>query len=74
MEAVRGVGNVIIESTQEILLRASFGKIQGVLATEDCGGDPGSSALCGDFTARLGGAARPMATFPQAPFHCSGGM
>lgn len=50
MEAIRIVGNVIMESTRKILrslLRVSLVKIQGVLATEDCEGERGSSALVG---------------------------
>lgn len=54
-ETVKASGMVILESAQEILLRAPVIKIQGILTTEGYNGGPGNSTLYGDFIVRQGG-------------------
>lgn len=58
-ETIKATDKLIIESAQEILLRAPVVKIQGILTTEGYEGGPGSSTLYGDFTVRQGGVAVP---------------
>lgn len=58
-ETIKATGKLVIESGQEILLRAPVIKIQGILTTEGYEGGPGSSTLYGDFTVRQGGVAVP---------------
>ncbi len=58
-EIIKATGKLVIESGQEILLRAPVVKIQGILTTEGYEGGPGSSTLYGDFTVRNGGVAVP---------------
>lgn len=58
-ETIKATGKLVIESGQEILLRAPVVKIQGILTTEGYEGGPGSSTLYGDFTVRQGGVAVP---------------